>query len=120
MSEFNLNAASGKLVHSSLLSFLPGVSREARDDILLANAFAQQVAWGTITKAWSRTGSGTTGVTSRFWALMASSRLLRLDRGRTGPALPSRRLPRFVRKAPPVIINLPSRRFRHCVITARP
>ncbi|EKT4471219.1 hypothetical protein ACF8LF_09830 [Pseudomonas putida] len=46
MSEFNLNAASGKLVHSSLLSFLPGVSREARDDILLANAFAQQVAWG--------------------------------------------------------------------------
>lgn len=46
MSEFNQGAASGKLVHSSLLSFLPGVSREARDDILLANAFAQQVAWG--------------------------------------------------------------------------
>ena len=46
MSEFNQKAASGKLVHSSLLSFLPGVSREARDDILLANAFAQQVAWG--------------------------------------------------------------------------
>lgn len=119
MSEFNQGAASGKLVHSSLLSFLPGVSREARDDILLANAFAQQVAWGTSTKAWSRTGSGTTGVTLRFWALMASSRPRRLDRGRTGPALPIRRLPRFARKAPPAIINLPSRRFRRCAMTAR-
>ncbi|PYB71631.1 hypothetical protein DMX11_19580 [Pseudomonas sp. LB-090624] len=46
MSEFNQKVASGKLVHSSLISFLPGVSREARQDILLANAFAQQVAWG--------------------------------------------------------------------------
>ncbi|MFJ4455208.1 hypothetical protein ACIP1G_15150 [Pseudomonas sp. NPDC089392] len=45
MSEFNQKAASGKLVHSGLLSFLPGVSREAREDILLATAFAQQVAW---------------------------------------------------------------------------
>ncbi|WP_410481070.1 hypothetical protein ACJ70E_22200 [Pseudomonas plecoglossicida] len=45
MNERNPQAASAKLVHSSLLSFLPGVSREARDDILLANAFAQQVAW---------------------------------------------------------------------------
>lgn len=48
MSEFDQQLASGKVVHSSLMSFLPGVSREAREDILLANAFAQQVAWGDL------------------------------------------------------------------------
>lgn len=48
MSELNQQPASGKVVHSSLMSFLPGVSRETRDDILLANAFAQQVAWSDL------------------------------------------------------------------------
>ncbi|WP_449430977.1 hypothetical protein [Pseudomonas putida] len=45
MSDLDQQAASGSVVHSSLMSFLPDVSQEAREDILLANAFAQQVAW---------------------------------------------------------------------------
>lgn len=48
MSKFNQPAASASVVHSSLMSFLPGVSPQARDDLLLANAFAQQVAWGDL------------------------------------------------------------------------
>ncbi|MFV3287264.1 hypothetical protein ACNFBR_00840 [Pseudomonas sp. NY11955] len=48
MCESNEQAASGKLVQSSLLSFMSGVSREARGDLLLANAYAQQVAWGDL------------------------------------------------------------------------
>lgn len=45
MNDSSRQAASGKLVHSSLMSFLPEISPQAREDILLANTFAQQVAW---------------------------------------------------------------------------
>jgi hypothetical protein len=47
MSEFNLKCRQWQTRPQQPAVVRTGVSREARDDILLANAFAQQVAWGT-------------------------------------------------------------------------
>lgn len=48
MTNTDASSIAGQLVHSSVLVFLPGVCPQARSDILLANAFAQQVAWGDL------------------------------------------------------------------------